>query len=114
MANFSTIDYFSLLFSEINPTTVVTHYDTLHTKEELTRARREASEATGSSLSNTLFIGNYTKENWDRNIKIERMALEILHRALEESERAVIRVMKETGLLIDGLSKKLVNFSTDN
>ena len=112
-ANFFTLIVFVSSFSGIEPITVVTHYDLLPEQERET-VRREASEATGSSLSYTLFIWNYTKENRDRNTEKERMALEILQRAVEESERAVIRVMEETGLFLYGLSMKLVNFLTTN
>ena len=54
----------------------------------------EASAATGSSISHTFFVTNYTKDNKDRNPEIEKMAFDILHYALMTAERAV-KIMKQ-------------------
>lgn len=78
----------------IAPITVVTHRDTLDTEEECKDALEEASAATGSSVSHTFFVTNYTKDNKDRNPEIEKMAFDILHYALMTAERAV-KIMKQ-------------------
>ena len=86
---------FSFRFTKgIAPITVVTHRDTLDTEEECKDALDEASAATGSSTSHTFFVWNYTKENKERNPKIEKMAFDILHYVLMTAERAV-KIMKQ-------------------
>ena len=83
------------MFSKgIAPITVVTHRDTLKTEEMCKDALDEASAATGSSISHTFFVTNYTKDNKDRNPEIEKMAFDILHYALMTAERAV-KIMKQ-------------------
>ncbi|XP_068732112.1 inner centromere protein A-like [Montipora capricornis] len=78
----------------IAPMTVVTHHDTLKTKEEEDNAKYEASAATGSSPGHVFFMANYTKENSTRDPDIERMTFDILHFALLSAERAV-KIMKQ-------------------
>ena len=87
--------YNFIFFSKgIAPITVVTHRDTLDTEEKCKDALDEASAATGSSISHTFFVTNYTKDNKDRNPEIEKMAFDILHYALMTAERAV-KIMKQ-------------------
>lgn len=78
----------------IAPITVVTHRDTLKTEEACKDALDEASAATGSSISHTFFVTNYTKANSARDPQIEKMAFDILHYALMTAERAV-KIMKQ-------------------
>ena len=66
----------------------------MKTEDQEKDAFDEASPATGSSPSHTFFIWNYTKENKDRNPKIERMTFDILHYALMTAERAV-KIIKQ-------------------
>ena len=83
-----------IFFSKgIAPITVVTHRDTLEEEEEKD-ALDEASAATGSSISHTFFVTNYTQKNKARNPEIEKMAFDILHYALMTAERAV-KIMKQ-------------------
>ena len=85
-----------IFFSKgIAPITVVTHRDTLEEEEEKD-ALDEASAATGSSISHTFFVTNYTQKNKARNPEIEKMAFDILDCALMNAERAVkIMIQKE-------------------
>lgn len=109
--NFSTfLNHFT---KGIEPITVVTHHDTLHTEEDRQTALKQASEATGSSIGRTLFIWNYTNENRTRNPEIERMALEILHSAVKEAEKAVVKIIAKTGLFLDWLIDRLINYLVD-
>ena len=87
--------YNFIFFSKgIAPITVVTHRDTLDTEEKCKDALDEASAATGSSISHTFFVTNYTKDNKARKPEIEKMAFDILHYALMTAERAV-KIMKQ-------------------
>ena len=88
-----TISSFFVFSKGIAPITVVTHRDTLEEEEEKD-ALDEASAATGSSISHTFFVTNYTQKNKARNPEIEKMAFDILHYALMTAERAV-KIMKQ-------------------
>ena len=66
----------------------------MKTEDQEKDAFDEVSAATGSSPSHTFVIWNYTKENKERNPKIERMTFDILHYALKTAERAV-KIMKQ-------------------
>lgn len=94
--------------SGIAPITVVTHRDELKTEEACKDALEEASAATGSSISHTFFVANYTKQNSARNPEIEKMVFDILHYALMTAERAVkIMKQKEKNKLEDEMMKAL-------
>ena len=78
-----------LSLTGIAPITVVTHCDELQSEEEREEALEAAYKATNSSPSHTFLTWNYTKNNSERNLEIERMTFDILHYALITAERAV-------------------------
>ena len=91
----------------IAPITVVTHRDCLRT-EYCKEALNEASAATGSSLRDTFFVTNYTRDNTERNPDIEQMVFDILHHALKNAERAVmIMKLKEKNNQVDEMMKTM-------
>ena len=79
----------SLSLTGIAPITVVTHCDKLRSEEEREEVLEDAYKATNSSPSHTFLTWNYTKNNCERNLEIERMIFDILHYALITAERAV-------------------------
>ena len=78
-----------LSLTGIAPITVVTHCDELRSEEEREEALEAAYKATNSSPSHTFLTWNYTKNNSERNLEIERMTFDILHYALITAEKAV-------------------------
>ena len=78
-----------LSLTGIAPITVVTHCDKLKKEEDREEALEAAYKATNSSPSHTFLTWNYTKDNTERNLEIERMIFDILHYALITAEKAV-------------------------
>ena len=73
----------------IAPITVITHCDALKSENDKEKALDDAYKATNSLPSHTFLTWNYTKNNSEQNLEIERMTFDILHYALITAERAV-------------------------
>ena len=94
--------------SGIAPVTVVTQRDKLKDEEDCHDALDEALAATGSSTSHTFLVWNYTENNKERNPKIEKIILDILHTALTTAEQAVkFMKLKEKNKQEDEMMKAL-------
>ena len=74
--------------------TVVTCLDKLKDEGAKGEAFSLASMATGSSETRTYFIENYTHENKETSLEVERTALDILEYALISAE-GFIRIRKQ-------------------
>ena len=78
-----------LSLTGIAPITVITHCDELESENDKEKALEDAYKATNSSPSHTFLTCNYTKNNSEQNLEIERMTFDILHYALITAEKAV-------------------------
>lgn len=107
IAAMMTKSYFILL-SGYAPVTVITFLDELEREgrkaqkkqEELEKRKEDAfdraSSAAGSSSERTFFIANYTDEQKQTSMTVERTALDVLDFALLSAERFIqIRKQKE-------------------
>lgn len=76
------------------PVTVITCLDKLKTEEDQRNACGMAAQVTGGAGGRTHLISNYTEENNNRSITVDRAALDILESALISAE-SFIRIRKQ-------------------
>ena len=76
------------------PVTVITCLDKLKTEEDQRNACGMAAQVTGGAGGRTHLISNYTEENNNRSITVDRAALDILESVLISAE-SFIRIRKQ-------------------